>query len=178
MIETQRLILRPLDPRGDLAALHRIGGDARVARMMQSTKTGWSLDEAAAFLDRSLWRGRLGFRHAVALRSASQELIGTVGIGGLPVSTAYFVEPDLWGRGIITEAMAAFLPAVMDRFGVDGVTAGHFADNPASGAVLSKLGFVRDGEEIGKNAARLEPARILLYRLDRAQLKAANHEIP
>lgn len=178
LIATKRLILRPLDPQQDLAALHRIGGDARVAAMMQSLKTGWSLDEAAEFLERARWRGKPGFRHAVALRSAPGALIGTVGIGGDPVSTAYFIDPDHWGQGIATEAMAAFLAAAMGRFDIADITAGHFADNPASGAVLRKLGFVRDGEELGTNAARLEPARILLYRLERAQLKADDHEIP
>lgn len=168
VIETDRLILRPLDPDGDLVALHRIGADPRVAGMMASIKGNWTLEEAGEFLERAMWRGRLGFRLAVALRAAPIEMIGTVGIGGSPVSCAYFLAPVHWGQGLATEAMAAFLPAVMTRFGVKSVGAGHFADNLASGAVLRKLGFRPDGEDMEQSAAREAPALVKLYRLDRA----------
>ena len=69
LIETERLVIRPLDPEGDLAALHRIGADPRVSGMMQSVAPDWTLAQAAEFLERSRWRGVIGFRHAIALRT-------------------------------------------------------------------------------------------------------------
>lgn len=153
-IGTERLVLRPLDPVADVAALHRIGRDARVARMMMSIAPDWSLRQAAAFLEASRWHGRPGFRLAIALRAAPERMIGTVGIGGDPVSVAFFVDPAHWSLGYATEAMGAFLSVVLPRFGLSGVEADHFADNPASGAVLRKLGFVETGRAVGTSAAR------------------------
>ena len=164
-------MIRPLDPQSDLAALHRVGSEPRVARMMQSIVPDWTMAQAAEFLERSRWRGGLGFRHAVALRSAPDVLIGTVGIGGDPVSTAYFLDPSYWGRGYATEALAAFLAVVMPRFGLSSVEAGHFEDNPASGAVLRKVGFVETARAMAQGVARDVAAQVVDYRLDLASLR-------
>ncbi len=172
LIATERLILRPLDPVGDLEAMHRIGSDRRVSRMMQSIAPDWTLEQAAAFIDRSRWRGEIGFRHAIALRSAPGMMIGTIGIGGDPVSTAYFLDVDHWGKGYATEALAGFLASVMPRFAALHIEAGHFADNPASGAVLRKVGFIETVQETGTSAARTEASHVVNYRLDLTKLKA------
>ncbi|WP_422121132.1 GNAT family N-acetyltransferase [Paragemmobacter straminiformis] len=83
-----------------------------------------------------------------------------------------FLDPAHWGRGYATEALSAFLALVMPRFGLTSIEAGHFGDNPASGAVLRKVGFVETGREAGSSAARLEAAPIVNYRLDLTLLKA------
>lgn len=177
-IETQRLVIRALDPAYDLAALHGIGRDPRVARMMGSIAPDWTPAQAAEFLERSRWRGRIGFRHAIALRCAPEVMIGMVGIGGEPVSTAYFIDPACWGRGYATEALAAFLPVVMGRFGLVSVVADHFADNPASDAVLRKVGFVETGRATGSSAARQQEAEVVTYALDLARLKTGQGICP
>lgn len=177
-IGTERLVLRPLDPVADVAALHRIGRDARVARMMMSIAPDWSLGQAAAFLEASRWRGGPGFRLAIALRAAPERMIGTVGIGGDPVSVAFFVDPAHWGLGYATEAMGAFLSVVLPRFGLSGVEADHFADNPASGAVLRKLGFVETGPAVGTSAAREAAAEVRTYRLRLEALRAGRLAAP
>ncbi|MAK61651.1 MAG: hypothetical protein CMK09_11785 [Ponticaulis sp.] len=54
----------------------------------------------------------------------------------------YSVHPDHWGQGIATEAGTALLNwtdgFVTPRFYISG----YFADNPTSGKVLTKLGFL------------------------------------
>lgn len=164
-VGTERLVLRPLDPEGDIAALHQIGRDVRVARMMMSIPAVWTQAQAAAFLDGSRWRGNRGFRLAIALHSASERMIGTVGIGGDPVSVAFFVDPAHWGLGYATEAVGAFLSVVLPRLGLPAVEADHFVDNPASGAVLRKLGFVETWRAVGTSAAREAAAEVRTYRL-------------
>lgn len=177
-IGTERLVLRPLDPVADVAALHRIGRDARVARMMMSIAPEWTLGQAAAFLDGSRWRGGPGFRLAIALRAAPERTIGTVGIGGDPVSVAFFVDPAHWGLGYATEAVGAFLSVVLPRCGLSGVEADHFADNPASGAVLRKLGFVETGRAVGTSAAREAAAEVRTCRLRLEALRAGRVAAP
>jgi RimJ/RimL family protein N-acetyltransferase len=76
-------------------------------------------------------------------------LIGLVG-GGRNAETGvfeigYWIAPVFWGQGIATEAAGAFKQHLIKTFGVQLLTADHFEDNPASGRVLSKLGFVETG---------------------------------
>ena len=85
---------------------------------------------------------------------------------------AYFIDPRHWGLGYASEAMGAFLDYFMRKFDLCQVEADHFDDNPASGAVLRKLGFQEIGKGAGKSQARLEPAPVTLYRLRLDDLKA------
>ncbi|WP_164870807.1 GNAT family N-acetyltransferase [Mesobaculum littorinae] len=170
-LETPRLTLRSLRLR-DWRALQRLGADPRVAPMMASLRTPWPAAEVRDWIRAAPYRGRPGFRLAICRRG---QVIGSLGLGplraGAAPDLAYFLGPRHWGRGFATEAVGAFVADVMDRFDLPAVTAGHFADNPGSGRVLGKLGFVRTGEEMALSAARLEPARNLLYRLDRNSLR-------
>lgn len=174
-VETPRLTLRAFTG-ADLPALARIGADPRVAPMMGTIPVPWPEAEIRAWVERSRFRGAVGFRLGIALKDG--RLIGSAGLGGAPASLAYFLDPAAWGRGYATEAMRAFLAACFARFpGLDVIAADHYADNPASGRVLQKLGFVKTGEGTGRSLARLEPAPNIHYRLMRASFEAA-HEIP
>ena len=138
--------------------------------MLFSVGSPWSEADVNAWLDKSKWRGKPGFRPAVALKDGT--LIGTLGLSPKPFSCAYFLDPDHWGRGYATEALQAFLRASFDRFEVVEISAAHFVDNPASGRVLTKLGFEKTGEAMGISAARLEKAPEVLYRLTRTSFEA------
>ncbi|MBN2907285.1 MAG: GNAT family N-acetyltransferase [Rhodobacteraceae bacterium] len=164
-VETPRLLIRPF-AEGDVGPLARIGADPRVAPMMGTIPMPWPEAAVRHWIARSRFRGDIGFRLAIARRGGG--LIGVAGLGGAPASLAYFLDPTEWGQGYATEAMRAFLAAVFARFrGLDVVAADHYADNPASGRVLLKLGFVRLGTGMGRSLARLEPAPNIHYRLIR-----------
>jgi len=173
-IETPRLVLRPFSE-ADLPALARIGADPRVAPMMGTIPMPWPARERRLWVEKSRFRGEIGFRCAIARRDGA--LIGAAGLGAAPASLAYFLDPDIWGHGYATEAMRAFLGWVFDRFpGLDVIAADRFADNPGSGRVLEKLGFARTGQGTGSSLARLEPAPNIHYRLMRRTFEAI-HEI-
>jgi [ribosomal protein S5]-alanine N-acetyltransferase len=57
----------------------------------------------------------------------------------------YWLGEDLWGRGIMTEAVAAFTDFCFENFPVHRISAEVFANNPASARVLEKAGFVFEG---------------------------------
>ncbi len=97
--------------------------------------------------------------------SARRALTGTVGTGpeALP-SCACFIDPALAGRGFATEAMKALPADAIPRFAVTEIVADHFADNPASGRVLVKPGFVKTGTGTGTSGARDGLAPLELYR--------------
>ena len=70
----------------------------------------------------------------------------------------------------MTETMAAFLRWAFALFDLAEVMAGHFDDNPMSGRVLRKLGFVKTGSAMQASAARSAKAPATTYRLLRVDL--------
>ena len=70
------------------------------------------------------------------------------------VELGYWIGRDWWGRGFATEAARAVIEVARSH-GITRVRAGHFVDNPASGKVLRKAGFV----PTGKMAKRYSVAR-------------------
>jgi RimJ/RimL family protein N-acetyltransferase len=175
---TPRLVLRELRS-DDWHDLQRIGGDARVAPMLSSVQSPWPEDAVRRWIDGSRYRGRAGFRAAVCKPDGT--LIGCVGMGRIPgtpeITASWFIDPAHWGRGYATEAVGAFLADTMARFDVPVVEADHFVDNPASGAVMRRLGFRHVGDGSGASAVRPGPAATVIYRLDRADLRMPLREV-
>ena len=72
-----------------------------------------------------------------------------------------------WNRGYATEAARAALKWAKRDWGRKVVVAGHFADNPASGQVLVKSGFLYTGDvEMRACTARggaLTPTRLMVW---------------
>lgn len=173
-LATNRLVLRELQPE-DWCDVQRIGGQPNVAPMLFSVKSPWPKADVQNWIAASQSRGRLGFRMAVCLKDGS--LIGTVGIGpshpDARPSCAYFLDPDHWGDGYATEAMGALLADCFARFDLPEVEADHFTDNPASGAVLRKLGFKQTAIGMGTSAARVEPAPNIIYLLKADDLRTS-----
>ncbi|MFC7292135.1 GNAT family N-acetyltransferase [Hirschia litorea] len=81
----------------------------------------------------------------------TQEIAGGCGIfKRKPTShyeLGYWLGQKHWGKGLATEAGNAVLDWAKAALDADTFVAGHFADNPASGRVLTKLGFARVGKE-------------------------------
>jgi len=57
----------------------------------------------------------------------------------------YWLSQEFWGRGIMTEAVAAFTDFCVENFQLRRIYAEPFANNPASARVLEKAGFVLEG---------------------------------
>lgn len=172
-LATSRLRLRELRD-GDLSSLRRIAQDARIAPMLLGVPNLWPVVDARRWLRAFRYRGRPGFWAAICTRAG--RLIGTAFMGPPPGggdhTCAWFLDPAYWGRGLATEAVAAFLADTMDRFSVETLHAEQFSDNCRSAAMMGRLGFVENGRGDGSSAARLETAEIVIYRLERSQLKA------
>ena len=65
----------------------------------------------------------------------------------------YWLAEPLWGRGIMTAAVRAFVPACMEAFELDRIFATAYSGNPASSRVLEKAGFAFEGR-LRKNAIK------------------------
>jgi RimJ/RimL family protein N-acetyltransferase len=149
-IETERLLLRPLDPTGDVAALHAYQSLPEVCRYLPfEPRTREQIVERLRDPDRVRWallEPGQALDLAIVLRD-SGELIGDILLMWHDATNAeigYVVHPAHHGRGYATEAARAMLALAFDpAHGLElhRVSARIDQRNPASAAVLTKLGM-------------------------------------
>jgi RimJ/RimL family protein N-acetyltransferase len=169
-IVTSRLVLR-LPVLADAGRISLLAGDLDVASMTGTIPHPYSERQAAEWLAGAL-AGEEGVVFAI-LRSGA--LIGCTGyraFGADHAELGYWVGKPFWGMGYATEAVRALIDDAFEADGFAYLTAGHFADNPASARVLRKLGFTAVSEEQRDCTARGAKAPCLTYRLDRDKTAA------
>lgn len=76
------------------------------------------------------------------------DVLDGMGQPGMPTGTegriGYVVDPAYAGRGVASGIAQGLLVAAFDHLGLRRVTAGCFADNPASARILEKAGMRRE----------------------------------
>jgi ribosomal-protein-alanine N-acetyltransferase len=164
-IRTERLVLRKL-ALSDAARIALLAGDFDVASMTGTIPHPYNEQMAAEWIGSAL----AGEEGTVFVIEHDGALIGCVGYredekGGAELG--YWLGKPYWGRGYATEASAAMVAYAFDEGGLDYLTIGHFADNPASARIIAKLGFIQRGEIKRDCVARDARARCLTYRLER-----------
>ncbi|WP_407876266.1 GNAT family N-acetyltransferase [Qipengyuania nanhaisediminis] len=169
---SERLLLRPVWPedwRGVLAGI----ADEGVVRNL--ARAPWPYSEADARQFTAMPIDPF-FPRFLMTRARDAAVVGCIGIDPPPaedgedrgtVELGYWVARPFWGQGFATEAGAAVL-AIAAMLGHSRVLGSHFLDNPASGAVLAKLGFEPTGRMLerhscarGAKATTVEYARAL-----------------
>lgn len=139
-LRTARLLLRRARW-DDLAGLHAALSDPR-STTYWSTPPHESLGETEKWLA-SMIQSPPGISEDFVIVEQG-EPIGKIGAWRLP-EIGFLLRSDRWGRGLATEAMAAFLPHVFARPEVDRLTADVDPRNAASLALLKRHGFVETG---------------------------------
>jgi RimJ/RimL family protein N-acetyltransferase len=144
ILRTARLLLRP-PADDDIAAIVAIAGDFEIARRVTRVPHPYTENDARFFLDAvvppdCVWTVATGDPLA---------MIGMIGLH-LDRETGqaelgYYFAQERWGRGYATEAASAVAAYGIGLLGPGTLTAGYFTDNPASGRVLTKIGFVQTG---------------------------------
>ncbi|WP_200940797.1 GNAT family N-acetyltransferase [Sphingomonas sp. Leaf339] len=167
---TERLTLRPAWPE-DAPALAGAIGDERVVRMLSRVPYPYTTQDADCWVAQP--RGPHEPRFVIEAHDrGAPALIGGIGISeyeGRP-ELGYWLTPDAWGRGYATEAGRVVIEMARHALPIDRLDAWHFADNPASGRVLRKLGFRPTGTTIVRQSAgRREQAACVEYTLDLAE---------
>lgn len=164
-LQTRRLMLRAPRPT-DIDQILALCGDPDVARMTATLPHPYERADAQAFLDRAAF---VDPRRELMLLIEHEDhgAIGIIGLhpgpGPLP-ELGYVVGRPYWGRGFATEAVEAALVWAARGWGRRAVLAGHFADNPASGRVLEKAGFLYTGE-VRAMACRARGAEVQVRRM-------------
>ncbi|MEM6906681.1 MAG: GNAT family N-acetyltransferase, partial [Pseudomonadota bacterium] len=161
-----RLCLRP-PQLSDAGAMQLYASDPRVAMMTGSIPHPYPPGAAEVYL-RNAARPHGERRWAIdATPSGGAEFIGIVGYKQEVAEIGYWVGPPFWNTGYATESVAAVIAHVFQTENIAAINAGFFVDNPASGAVLEKLGFRWIGTAMRFSVARGAEGESRLGRLMR-----------
>jgi len=166
-IATARLTLRA--PRlDDAARLAELANDYDIARMTTAMPHPYTRGHADDFLRRMEARDRA--REAVfAIDHPDDGLVGVLGFHPVQPEApevGYWIGRPYWGQGYATEAARAALDWAGEGWGRRLVVSGHFTDNPASGRVLEKAGFLYTGvvqPRLSKARGEEAPTRMMVW---------------
>lgn len=139
---SERLLLRPPWPE-DWKLVHGAIADEGVVRNLASAPWPYEPQHAREFVGLPVLPACPRFLIA---RADNARLVGCIGIDPRDgdVELGYWIARQHWGQGYATEAGRAVLD-VARMLGHRRIVASHFLDNPASGRVLRKLGFLPAG---------------------------------
>ena len=142
---TEHLLLRP-GWAEDAPALAQAIADEAIVRNLATAPWPYALRDAEAFLASP--RDPVLPSFLIYERTtADPRLVGACGLGRRPsgaVELGYWIAREHWNRGFATEAGLALLD-IAEALGLERLEASYFIDNPASGRVLEKLGFLPTG---------------------------------
>ena len=163
-IENNRLLLRPWQD-DDAPLLYRYASDPDVG-----PRAGWAPHQS---VEESLHIIQTVFRNPTTwaiIRKEDNLLIGAIGYGPscdchLPAregepTVGYWIAKPFWNQGLCTEALQLLIAHLRQQNEsnennennevsaptIPSLISGHFIDNPASGRVMEKCGFLPTGD--------------------------------
>ncbi len=161
---TERLLLRP-GWQEDAPALAQAIGEESVVRNLARAPWPYGETQAREFLSQPIDPAQPRFL-IFARTGGAPRLVGGCGIAPSPegpLEMGYWIARPYWGLGFATEAGRQLL-RIARAMNLPKLGAGHFTDNPASGAVLRKLGFRPTGQIAQRHSvARGGPADCALF---------------
>lgn len=165
---SDRLRLRRVRPQ-DSGPITEAVNDPRVHRMLARVPPSQTKAQTLAWIATHDTGHAAGTDHVFAV-TGGEALLGVIGAhrtaADLPYEIGYWLAPAAWGQGYCTEAGALLIRWLETARGVRALVAGHFVDNPASGRVLAKLGFLPCGRNQMFSKGRGEAAdHMMLARL-------------
>ena len=152
IMESDRILLREWRE-SDADALFKWASDPLIG-----TRAGWpphqSREESLEII-RTLFHNDTTW--AIEWKETG-EAIGAMGYGPscdckLPARAdepiaGYWIAKPYWNRGICTEALGLMIEHIRCMTDIKSLISGYYTDNPASGRVMEKCGFVPTGETV------------------------------
>ena len=155
-LETRRLILRPLNNE-DAPAMAQALNNINVSRNLARVKFPYTLQDAEAFIARQFAFDQRSVVRAIAFKCAPEELIGMVSYETTQEGKlvfGYWLRECCWHMRIMSEAAAALVHHAFAEGGVEALESAYHADNPNSGRILRRLGFIETHSEMNFSLAR------------------------
>ncbi len=151
-LATDRLTLRPMEAT-DAEALHRLVNDWEVSRNLAAVPFPYPrqlADDWIASTRKELDSGAAYHLAITGHDSGKELLVGVVGLRLSPKTRSgrlgYWVGRRFWGHGVATEAAGKLARWALANLDLDRIEANVALDNPASTAVLKRVGFRETGQ--------------------------------
>jgi len=150
ILTAERLQLRPFVPE-DAARVAELAGTRSIADTTISVPHPYPVEFAIDWISMHVacWQADQAAHFAIELRP-EDTLAGSVSLRAIDrahyqAELGFWVGEPFWGQGLATEALQCVLPFAFGPLGLNRLHAHHMARNPASGRVLEKAGFEREG---------------------------------
>lgn len=146
VLRSERLLLRPLCADDAQAVFDHWASDAQVSRFLRWAAHR-SVEESAAWLAETeeMYAGGQDYNYGME-RLDDGRLIGSIGAFYSAehdrYEVGYCMERALWNRGYMSEALARMLRFLIEEEKIKRFVCSHAPENPASGKVMQKCGFV------------------------------------
>jgi ribosomal-protein-alanine N-acetyltransferase len=148
-LDTPRLVLRRM-VMADSGDIFDYSSDPEVSRHVL-WEPHRSLQDSRAYLRfiQRQYRGNEPSSWGIVWRE-SGHVIGTIGFmwwnrENRSAEIGYSLHRAFWGKGIMTEALAAAVSFGFERMSLHRIEAQHTLGNPASGRVMEKCGMAKEG---------------------------------
>lgn len=148
-ITTEKLFLRPFEG-SDAKRVQSLAGHSTIAEMTENIPHPYADGIAESWIEThgADWQNQKTARFAICVGSKA-ELIGSCGLQlsmkHRRASLGYWIGADYWNSGYCTEASAALIAFGFDQLALHRIEAQHLTKNPASGAVMKKIGMKHEG---------------------------------
>ena len=175
ILHTARLCLRPFHP-ADAPRVHQLVSLREIAEGCVLIPHPYPAGLAARWIasHEGWWQQQQAVIYAICL-SDQQTVIGSLnlmlrevrqdnGTVQMVGDLGYWLAPEEWGRGYMSEAVAALLDLAFYELGVDQVEAQHLRENPASGRIMLKNGLQPITERISYEPDQ-RPHHLICYNL-------------
>jgi len=151
-LETERLILRRTSISDAEQMYKNWASDPDVTKYLV-WETHANIDVTREIL--TGWDEKYGnpdFYHWGIVEKESQQIIGTVGTHRLDekhysMELGYCMSRTYWGKGYMSEAVAAIIEYLFNTVGFNRISACHDTDNIGSGRVMQKCGMILEGTQ-------------------------------
>ncbi len=146
-LRTTRLVLRPFRP-DDAPVVQRLLSERAVAEQTLTIPHPYPEGAATEFIGQHAEWISSGKRLIWAI-TQDEQIVGAMGLHIVAAhrraEVGYWIARAHWGQGIATEALRAVLAHGFDAIELHRIEAQHFLENPASGAVMRKVGMTHEG---------------------------------
>ncbi len=166
---TERLRLRPPVP-ADAEAIHRLVNTWPVVRMLSRLPYPYPRALTDEWIASTIVQRREGTAYHLAItgtEDGAEMVIGCVGLrlepGTRTGHLGYWVGERFWGHGVAGEAADRVVRWALANLKLDRVRAQVSIDNPASAAVLRRLGFREVGQSSEAFLARAAETPVRVF---------------
>lgn len=164
ILETARLLLRPPED-GDVAEFAPLIGRFAVAKNLSAVPHPYREADGFAWVTEMRAARAKGTDYVFALiRKYDGTFIGICAVHPWrDFELGYWLGEPYWGTGYATEAGHRVAHFAFEELGATQLLSAYMYDNPASGRVLSKLGFLYTHDEMRACVSRAQ--EVLQHRM-------------